>query len=214
MKLYEIKEILKATVLTGEHHLDKGISGGGGADLMEDVLAAAADGAALLTGLATEKMLRTARITGVGAIVLVRGKKPDDKVLEVGTGSGFLTACLSRLAGNVHSMDIQADFVEAARQHLGRLEVDNVSLENADVLAIDLPKKYDVIVVTGSLPQYDDRFQRALAPGGRLVLVVGSSPVMEAMLVTKAGDHCAREVLFETDIPALTNAQLPESFVF
>lgn len=83
MKLYEIKEILKATVLTGERHLDKGISGGGGADLMEDVLAAAADGAALLTGLATEKMLRTARITGVGAIVLVRGKKPDDKVLDL-----------------------------------------------------------------------------------------------------------------------------------
>lgn len=149
-----------------------------------------------------------------GRLLQAVDPKPDDRVLEVGTGSGFLTACLSRLAGNVHSMDIQADFVESARQHLGRLEVENASLENSDVLAIDLPKKYDVIVVTGSLPLYDNRFQRALAPGGRLVLVVGSSPVMEAMLVTKAGDHCAREVLFETDIPALTNAQLPESFVF
>ena len=83
MKLYEIKEILKATVLTGEHLLDQGISAAGGADLMEDVLAAAAEGAALLTGLTTEKMLRTARISGIGAIVVVRGKKPEDTVLDL-----------------------------------------------------------------------------------------------------------------------------------
>jgi protein-L-isoaspartate O-methyltransferase len=64
------------------------------------------------------------------------------------------------------------------------------------------------------VPEYDDRFERALAPGGRLAIVVGSSPLMEVLLVVRAGDHCAREVLFETDIPALSNVRQPESFVF
>ena len=136
---------------------------------------------------------------------------PDDKVMEVGTGSGFLTTCLSRLADSVHSLDIQADFVEEARR---RLQVENVSFEHADAMAIDFSKKYDAIVVTGSVPEYDDWFERALAPRGRLVIVVGSSPVMETLLVVKAGDHCAREVLFETDIPALINVPIPDSFVF
>ena len=83
MKLYEIKDILKASVLSGEMQLDRAITGGGGADLMEDVLAAAAEGAVLLTGLTTEQVLRTALIAGVGAIVFVRGKTPDEKVLRL-----------------------------------------------------------------------------------------------------------------------------------
>jgi len=83
MKLFEIRDILKATVLVGEHHLDRTITGGGGADLMQDVLAAATEGAALLTGLTTEQVLRTARIAGVGAVVFVRGKKPEEKILEL-----------------------------------------------------------------------------------------------------------------------------------
>ncbi|MGI9264701.1 MAG: protein-L-isoaspartate O-methyltransferase family protein [Gammaproteobacteria bacterium] len=149
-----------------------------------------------------------------GRLLQAVDPKPDDKVLEIGTGLGFLTACLSRLAGSVHSLDIQPEFVQEARSHLGRLEVDNATIENGDALAFDLSKKYDVIVITGSLPQYDDRFERALRPGGRLVLVVGASPVMEARLVIKAGEHCAHDVLFETDIPMLTNARQPESFVF
>ena len=85
MKLYEIRDILKATVLAGEEMLDQTITGGGAADLMEDILAAAAEGAVILTGLTTEQVLRTARIAGVRAIVLVRGKKPDDKFIELAT---------------------------------------------------------------------------------------------------------------------------------
>jgi len=83
MKLFEIKDILKATILVGENELDKTITGCGVADLMEDVLAAAAEGALLLTGLTTDQVLRTARIAGVGAIAFVRGKKPDEKVLDL-----------------------------------------------------------------------------------------------------------------------------------
>jgi predicted transcriptional regulator len=83
MKIYEIKEILKATVLTGEEQLSQTVVAGGGADLMDDVLSAVAEGGALLTGLTTEKVLRTAKIAGVTVIVFVRGKEPNENVLQL-----------------------------------------------------------------------------------------------------------------------------------
>ena len=83
MKISEIKQILKAEVVSGHDHLDQNVAGCGGADLMEDVLAAVAKGAVLLTGLTTAQVVRTAQISGVAAIVIVRGKKPDLKVLEL-----------------------------------------------------------------------------------------------------------------------------------
>jgi len=82
MKLSEIKDALDAEVLSGHDKMEINIAGGGGADLMEDVLSAVAEGAVLLTGLTNEQALRTARIAGVAAIVVVRGKKPDPKMLE------------------------------------------------------------------------------------------------------------------------------------
>jgi len=83
MKLYEIKRILKAVVLVGEDQLEKTITGGGGADLMEDVLAAAAEGAVLLTGLTSDQVIRTAKIADVGAVVFVRGKKPAESAVKL-----------------------------------------------------------------------------------------------------------------------------------
>jgi len=83
MKLSEIQQILKATILTDEEHLGRTVVAGGGADLMDDVLSAVAEGGALLTGLTTEKVLRTAKIAGVTVIVFVRGKEPSDSVLEL-----------------------------------------------------------------------------------------------------------------------------------
>lgn len=82
MKLSEVRDILKAEVLVGADGLDKTIVGGGGADLMSDVLAAVAEDAVLLTGLTSTQVLRTAKIAGVGCVVFVRGKKPTDTVLE------------------------------------------------------------------------------------------------------------------------------------
>lgn len=82
MKIYEIRDILKAEVLTGDDQLDRTVVGGGGADLMGDVLSAVAEGAALLTGFVDESVLRTAKIAGVACIVFVRGKKPDADFLE------------------------------------------------------------------------------------------------------------------------------------
>ena len=83
MRLYEIRDALKAQVLSGEDQLNATVSGGGAADLMDDVLAAAAKNSVLLTGLTTEQVLRTAQVVGVAAIVFVRGKKPDKKFLEL-----------------------------------------------------------------------------------------------------------------------------------
>jgi predicted transcriptional regulator len=83
MKISEIKDILKAEVLTGEDQLENAVEGAGGADLMNDVLAAATAGALLLTGLTTEQVLRTAKVAGVSCIVFVRGKKPDEHVLDL-----------------------------------------------------------------------------------------------------------------------------------
>jgi predicted transcriptional regulator len=83
MKLYEVQNILDATVLTGENQLDRTIVGAGGADLMADVLSAVAKEAVLLTGLTTEHVLRTARLAEVAAVVFVRGKRPDTPVIEL-----------------------------------------------------------------------------------------------------------------------------------
>jgi predicted transcriptional regulator len=83
MKIYEVRDILKAEVLYGDDHLNDNILAGGGADLMDDVLAAAAKSAALLTGLTTEQVLRTAKIAGVGCVVFVRGKRPADNVMSL-----------------------------------------------------------------------------------------------------------------------------------
>jgi predicted transcriptional regulator len=83
MKITEIQEILKADVIVGKHQLENVIIGGGAADLMEDVLAAAAKGCALLTGVTTEYVMQTAKITQVGAVVLVRGKAPPEEMIKL-----------------------------------------------------------------------------------------------------------------------------------
>lgn len=139
----------------------------------------------------------------------------DDTVLEVGTGSGFFAACLASLAREVRSIDIFPDFVNGARVSLRRAGVSNVSVEAMDAMTLSVEGAYDVIALTGSLPVYDARFERALAPGGRLFVVVGQGPVMEARRVTRAGPaEWLRESLFETCVDPLIHAPEPPRFVF
>ena len=83
MKIAEIQEALKGTVLAGEDQMDNPIAGGGSADLMDDVLAAATEGCALLTGVVTEQVIRTAKVARVGVIVFVRGKQPEKRVIDL-----------------------------------------------------------------------------------------------------------------------------------
>jgi protein-L-isoaspartate(D-aspartate) O-methyltransferase len=136
-----------------------------------------------------------------------------DHVLEVGTGSGFLAACLATLAAQVTSLEIFADLSERAAGVHARLAVPNVRLEVGDVFQALPDGSYDAIALTGSLPRYDSRFERLLAPTGRLFVVVGQAPVMEAMLVTRIGpEEWTRQSLFETVVPALRNAPSPSAF--
>lgn len=139
---------------------------------------------------------------------------PIDRVLEIGTGSGYLTACLAGLAKSVHSVDIFGDFVDAARVKLADQRIYNVELNASDAMSASFADRYDAIAVTGSVPALDDRFIRLLRPAGRLFIVVGRAPVMEAMLITMRADgQWQQESLFETVIAPLINSERPEPFV-
>jgi protein-L-isoaspartate(D-aspartate) O-methyltransferase len=141
-----------------------------------------------------------------------------DKVLEVGTGCGFVTAILASAAGTVHSVDIHADFTQTARPKLEAYRLDNVRLHTGDaVRGWPAEAPYDVIAVTGSVPTPAHMlpFEQQLRTGGRLFIIVGQPPVMDAILVTRVGEsEWARESIFETDLPPLVNAAPPPAFRF
>jgi len=140
---------------------------------------------------------------------------PDDAVLEIGTGSGYFAACLGALARSVKSIEIHPDLAASARASLARNDVHNVTIEAADAFAYSDPARYDAVVLTGSLPVYDARFEQWLAVGGRLFVVVGQGTVMEArrMTLTSPGE-LLRESLFETVVDPLVHAAEPPKFVF
>lgn len=151
----------------------------------------------------------------VGRLLQALSIKKDDQVLEVGTGSGFLCACLANMAARVHSIDIHEELTAEAGRRLDEQGIQNVRLETRDANTLDEQSAYDVIAVTGSLPKNTGNFEKALKTGGRLFVVVGAGPVMEAMLITRlASDKWVREVLFETSLPALANSPQPEGFRF
>jgi protein-L-isoaspartate(D-aspartate) O-methyltransferase len=142
--------------------------------------------------------------------------QPTDRVLEVGTGSGYLTACLAHLGGHVVTIDLHQDFTDAARGRLTELGIGNVEYLTGDVFATELGgAPFDVIAVTGSMPLPSDRLEGLLNDGGRLFCVVGEPPAQEAELVMRIREGVLRrENLFETVIPPLQNAPRPEAFVF
>jgi protein-L-isoaspartate(D-aspartate) O-methyltransferase len=138
-----------------------------------------------------------------------------DTVLEVGTGTGYLAAAFGLLAGSIHSIDIRPEFTAAATANLRTVPQARVELETRDAFDGASLGEYDVIAVTGSLPVYDTRFERALRVGGRLFAVVGVAPVMDAILVRRVDStEWIRESLFETVIDPLINAIAPQGFVF
>ncbi|HUL81427.1 MAG TPA: protein-L-isoaspartate O-methyltransferase [Gammaproteobacteria bacterium] len=140
--------------------------------------------------------------------------EPIDDVLEIGTGTGFLTACLARLGRRVQSVDIFPEFVDSARAKLAAEGRTNVELATADAHEIELAGRFDAIALTASVPVLDDAFVRMLKPGGRLFVVVGRAPIMEARLITlqPSGDTTSQS-LFETVLTPLINAERPEPFV-
>ena len=141
-----------------------------------------------------------------------------DTCLEIGTGSGFVTACLSHLSKHVDSVDIHEDFIRQTEDLLFSLRLRNHALHTADALRDHvIGKQFDVIAVTGSIPTYVPHFETQLAPGGRLFMVVGRGAAMQAMLVKREADgEFTRTTLFETRLQALVGADSDggDDFVF
>ena len=146
-----------------------------------------------------------------GRILQSLDLKPTHSVLEVGTGSGWLTACLAQMAGEVQSLEISPRLHADASPKLA--DLDNVTTVCADAFDWSPQSAFDAVVLTGSLPQYDDRFEQWLKPGGRLFCIVGEAPIMEALLVT-TGRASPRDSLFETVATPLANAPQPDPFRF
>lgn len=142
--------------------------------------------------------------------------KKSDKVLEVGTGSGYMTALLARLAHHVYSVEIEPELKAQAAEKLQAHGIHNVTLEEGDAAhGWDRHGPYDVIVLTGSVPVLPEAFTLSLNPGGRLFAVVGDAPAMEGKLVTCAAKGSCRVAdLFETCVAPLRNALQPQRFTF
>ncbi len=127
-----------------------------------------------------------------------------DEVLEIGTGSGFLTACLANLTREVVSIDLHADFIDRARTRLAAAGFTNVTLQTANAASFKPNRSFDAIAVTGAVDALPGSFAKWLKPGGRLFFVRGHSPQMEAVVMrADAAGTCSEESLFETDLPYL-----------
>ena len=138
-----------------------------------------------------------------------------ESVLEIGTGTGYLTACIARLAGSVTSIDLHKSFIEYAAERLDDDGVENVTLTQMDA-SVELPEdEFDVVIISASVPEADERFPALLRPGGRLFVVIGESPSKTATLVTRDADgELTATGLFETDIPPLVRANERQQFSF
>ncbi len=139
-----------------------------------------------------------------------------EKVLEIGTGSGYMAALLAAQAQQVWSMEIVPELAEMARNNLTRHGIRNVNVETGDGLA-GLPGHgpYNIIMVSGALPTVPPALLDQLAPHGRLFAIVGEAPVMTAQLITRATDKGYSTLnLFETCVEPLRNAVAPSHFIF
>ena len=156
----------------------------------------------------------------IGRILQALLPRPDEAALEIGAGTGFLSACLHAMVSRVRALEIFPELAQAARANLAACGLDAVDIVVADAMqsgALSEPTsaRYGVIAVSGSLPRYDERFEQLLQLGGRLFVVVGEPPVMEARLVRRiAEDRFQSESLFETVIDPLVNATPPPAFTF
>ena len=129
-----------------------------------------------------------------------------ESVLEIGTGSGYLAACLARLAREVTSIERHADLADAARARLDAQGIANAEVVHADAFAWEPGRDFDAICVTGAVDEVPVRFIDWLKPGGRLFAVRGRSPAMEAVLVHREVNGLRSRSLFETDLPYLAGA--------
>jgi len=152
-----------------------------------------------------------------GRIVQAVAPRANERVLEVGTGSGYLTAALASFAHSVRSLEIREDLAAGAQKNLSEAGVRNASVVQGDAFAPEAlgHETYEVIVLAGSLPLDDPRFARQLTIGGRLFAVIGQGVLMEACLIERIdAEQFRRTVLFETSLKALVGAPQPTRFAF
>lgn len=151
-----------------------------------------------------------------GRLLQALAPQKHERALEIGTGSGYLAALLGHLAQDVLSVDLHADFVTAATRRLRLAGVTNVRCETGDALdGWAAAGPFDVIAVTASSPTRRPAIEQQLAPGGRLFIVVGTAPAMEALLITRQNEaHFTVESLFEIDLEPLIGAELKPHFEF
>ncbi len=141
--------------------------------------------------------------------------QPEDDTFEVGTGSGYLTACMASLGKHAYSVELHPELCEMAAINLKACGIKNATLWQGNAVDgwKDAPHTYDAIAVTGSFPTYNDAFEKMLNVGGRLVMVVGTPPIMTTWLITKTdATNYTRKQLFETNLKALTHAISPSPF--
>lgn len=140
----------------------------------------------------------------------------DDSVLEIGTGSGFITCCLSHLAKSVVSVELYESLSQEAAARLKDKGVENAELFVGDVMNGWQPEQaHDVVVVTGSVPEVPEQFLGWVNPGGRMFVICGDAPAMEAKVLHRLNaTEWREESLFETDVPRLVNAEKPDAFEF
>lgn len=149
-----------------------------------------------------------------GRVLQALDPQSDERVLEVGAGSGYFAACLAALSESVLSLEVHDELIEMTRRNLDHAGVDNVEVRQMNALR-ELPEeRFDVVAVTGSIRHFDERFVDILVPGGRLFVIVGKAPVMEGWLVTRESDGWRNEVVFETCIKPLVAGERENRFVF
>jgi len=142
--------------------------------------------------------------------------KAGDRVLQVGVGSGHVAALLASLGGDVTAVELRPELVSYANERLIQQGFDNVSVVQGEASGgWSDGAPWDAILLTGSVASIDENLRDSLAPGGRLVAVVGSAPIMEAYAVKRLGESSFRtESLFDTLLPALDNATTAPAFEF
>ncbi len=152
----------------------------------------------------------------VGRMLQALNIRECDTALEVGCGTGYVTALLSKACRQVFSVDIHQYFVDTTAANLKTQGIDNASLETGDAAqGWNAHAPYDIIFISGSSPILPETFQKSLNRGGRLVAIIGDGPVMQATLITRSAvDEWREERLFETEIKPLLNAAKPNRFVF
>ena len=151
----------------------------------------------------------------VGRFLEAMELRAHERVLEIGTGSGYLAACMAALGAHVRSIELYPDLAAAANHNLQQAGARHVEVITGDAMQWRDEGGYDAVVLTASLPIYQPRFEQALRSGGRLLAVVGAAPVMHALLLRHhPGARPAPQVLFETDLDPLEHAPRPEGFEF